>query len=129
MTTKAGFEFHEIADLFPLMEGKGYEELKADIAEHGVREPITLWEDKILDGRGAKQDLNDLERLGKTIKTMSRCGLGQTATNPVMTTMKNFPQLYEDRIQPEEFIPRFDLAKAAAVGCDAAGRTDKPEEE
>ena len=32
---------------------------------------------------------------------MSRCGLGQTAPNPILSTMRNFPEAYEARLNPE----------------------------
>jgi N6-adenosine-specific RNA methylase IME4 len=43
--------FHEIANIFPLIHGKEFVELKADIKSNGVHEPITLYEGQILDGR------------------------------------------------------------------------------
>ena len=47
----AEYEFHELADIFPLMEGKPFDELVADIKENGLREPIVVLNEKILDGR------------------------------------------------------------------------------
>jgi N6-adenosine-specific RNA methylase IME4 len=45
------FEFHPLANIFPLVEGQEFAELTADIAEHGLHEPIVLHEEKVLDGR------------------------------------------------------------------------------
>jgi len=44
-------EFHPLANLFPLMEGQEFAEFAADIRAKGLREPVVLFEDKILDGR------------------------------------------------------------------------------
>ncbi len=45
------YEFHQIANIFPLIEGQAFEDLKADVFKHGVREPVWLYEGQILDGR------------------------------------------------------------------------------
>lgn len=44
-------ESHKFADIFPMIEGNELEVLKNDIKEHGLIEPIVLFEGKILDGR------------------------------------------------------------------------------
>ena len=45
-------EFHPVAEIFPLLEGAAFDELVADVREHGLREPIVLHPDgRILDGR------------------------------------------------------------------------------
>ncbi|HWJ71914.1 MAG TPA: MT-A70 family methyltransferase [Kaistia sp.] len=43
--------FHPLADLFPLIEGAAFDELVADVAANGLREPIVLHQGMILDGR------------------------------------------------------------------------------
>jgi len=50
MTTPPVLPF-PLADLFPLIDGAEFDELVADLPAHGVREPIWLYQDKILDGR------------------------------------------------------------------------------
>jgi hypothetical protein len=49
------YEFHEIANIFPLLEGKEYIDLIADIKRQGLLEVITLFDGKILDGRNRYQ--------------------------------------------------------------------------
>ena len=45
------YDFHPLANAFPLLEGNEFEDLKRDILNHGVIEPLVLHEGKILDGR------------------------------------------------------------------------------
>ena len=79
--------------------------------------------EKVARGKGTEGDLRDLEAWGKLVKATSRCGLGQTSPNPILTTMQNFPELYEARIQKgRDFVPEFDLAAAIQDGCAAANR-------
>ena len=78
---------------------------------------------KIIGGKASRRDLEEIESWGKMIKASSRCGLGQTSPNPLLTTLKNFPELYEARVRNDtDFVPEFDLAASMAAGCEAAGR-------
>lgn len=54
---------------------------------------------KITDGNGTMEDLDNLERLAEAIKAGSLCGLGQTAPNPVLSTLKYFRHEYEAHIK------------------------------
>jgi NADH:ubiquinone oxidoreductase subunit F (NADH-binding)/(2Fe-2S) ferredoxin/Pyruvate/2-oxoacid:ferredoxin oxidoreductase delta subunit len=49
---------------------------------------------RITDGKGTLKDLDDLEILGATIRDASLCQLGQTAPNPVLSTLKHFRDEY-----------------------------------
>jgi bidirectional [NiFe] hydrogenase diaphorase subunit len=51
--------------------------------------------DKIINGQGTSDDLEKLERLCQTVKTASLCGLGQSAPNPVLSTLNYFRHEYE----------------------------------
>lgn len=51
--------------------------------------------DKLLAGDGEAQDLDTLERLCHMVKESSLCGLGQSAPNPVLSTLQYFRQEYE----------------------------------
>ena len=87
--------------------------------------------EKVMDGKGTAQDLADLEAWGKIIKSMSRCGLGQTSPNPILTTLQNFREMYQSRISAENaFVPEFDLEKAAGEAAAVTGQTfAEPHEE
>ncbi len=54
---------------------------------------------RITQGRGSMNDLELLERLGHTIGRASLCGLGQTAPNPVLSTMRHFHEEYRQHIE------------------------------
>jgi [NiFe] hydrogenase diaphorase moiety large subunit len=79
--------------------------------------------EKVLSGNATHADIAKLKELGTTVKTMSRCGLGQTAANPILTTMQNLWGLYEARVKPGEFSPMFNIDEAIRAGAEAAGRS------
>ncbi len=54
--------------------------------------------ERITEGRGEPEDLDRLEELGQKIKATALCGLGRTAPNPVLTTLRYFRDEYEAHI-------------------------------
>lgn len=67
---------------------------------------------KICDGNGEEEDLDKLEKLALNIKKASLCGLGQTAPNPVLSTLKYFR---------EEYLAHIRDKKCPAGECKALG--------
>lgn len=63
----------------------------------GGKQMLLLLE-KINKGKGTKQDLADLKRVATAMQKASLCGLGQTAPNPVLSTLKFFEQEYLDKL-------------------------------
>ena len=55
--------------------------------------------DRIVEGQGTMEDLDELERLAAGIKATSLCGLGQTAPNPVLSTLHYFREEYEAHVR------------------------------
>jgi [NiFe] hydrogenase diaphorase moiety large subunit len=77
---------------------------------------------KILNARGVKQDIDDMIDWGRILKA-SRCGLGQTAANPILSSIKNFRHLYEEKIQKNKIFDNgFDLSAAVKESCRVTGR-------
>ena len=83
----------------------------------------------ILAKRGTLADVASLETLANTVMRMSRCGLGQTAVNPILSTMRNFPELYEAKLQPESFVARVTLSDALAEATSIRGSKTTVERE
>ncbi|HNR89514.1 MAG TPA: NAD(P)H-dependent oxidoreductase subunit E [Spirochaetota bacterium] len=79
--------------------------------------------EKIMHGKGSATDLTELESWCAIVKSMSRCGLGQTSPNPILTTIQNFRELYEAKIQKDkDYVSEFDFAAAVKDSCAAANR-------
>jgi len=58
--------------------------------------------DKINAGEGKPEDLEKLDKLCQLVKKTSLCGLGQSAPNPVLSTMKYFQNEYDSLMQPSQ---------------------------
>ncbi|QIB27873.1 NADH-quinone oxidoreductase subunit NuoF [Caloranaerobacter azorensis] len=63
----------------------------------GTKRMLEILE-KITSGKGEPGDIEKLEKLANTIKSASLCGLGQTAPNPVLSTLKYFRHEYEAHV-------------------------------
>lgn len=64
----------------------------------GTKRMLEILE-RITRGEGREGDIELLEELGETIKETAICGLGQTAPNPVLSTIRNFREEYEEHIK------------------------------
>ena len=70
---------------------------KCTPCREGTKRMLEMLE-KITEGKGEPGDIEKLEELGEFISAASLCGLGQTAANPVLTTIKYFRDEYEAHI-------------------------------
>ncbi len=80
--------------------------------------------DKIVDGHGSAGDIVALEELCQLVKNYSHCGLGQTAANPILTTLERYLGLYESQLKEISFEPGFDLDGALETARRMANRYD-----
>jgi NADH-quinone oxidoreductase subunit F len=81
---------------------------------------------RITDGEGREGDIEELENLASQIKGASLCGLGQTAPNPVLTTLRYFRDEYEAHIKDKTCpagvckpLITFHITAADCTGCTA----------
>ncbi|MEA4872831.1 MAG: NADH-quinone oxidoreductase subunit NuoF [Synergistaceae bacterium] len=79
---------------------------------------------RITEGKGREEDIDNLIYLGTQIKTASLCGLGQTAPNPVLTTLRYFRHEYEAHIREKrcpagacKALITITIDPAKCVGC------------
>ena len=80
--------------------------------------------DKITKGQGTMEDLDKLEKLCNDIKSSSLCGLGQTAPNPVLSTLRYFRDEYEahvrDKVCPAgvcKDLLKYTIIEDKCIGC------------
>lgn len=85
--------------------------------------------DKITEGKGTLEDLDKLEELSYYIKANSLCGLGQTAPNPVLSTLQYFRDEYEAHVTEKrcpagqcKALTSFYILEDKCIGCTACAR-------
>ena len=81
--------------------------------------------DKLHHGRGSPYDFGEIQKLNELLRSMSHCGLGHSACNPVLDTIERFRPAYDRRLVHGHFVPSFDLDAALAPARAVTGRQDE----
>ena len=84
--------------------------------------------EKIVEGKGISKDLDDMLAWSEILRKTTRCGLGQTSSNPITSTLKNFKSLYDVRVKNTDYQSDFDMQKAVLESCEVVGRSAKVHE-
>ncbi len=94
----------------------------------GTKRMLSILE-KITSGKGTMEDLEELESLAKSVKDSSLCGLGQTAPNPVLSTLKYFKDEYIAHVVDKKCPAKhckalltFEINKDKCTGCTLCSR-------
>jgi len=89
----------------------------------GTRQMVVLLE-KITSGEAELEDIRKLEEIAETVQKGSLCGLGQTAPNPVLTTLKYFRDEYEEHVEKDRCraavcreLVEYSVIKVKCTGC------------
>jgi NADH-quinone oxidoreductase subunit F len=96
---------------------------KCTFCRVGTKRMLEILE-RITDGKGREEDIVTLEDLANKIRSNSLCGLGQTAPNPVLTTLKYFREEYDAHIRDRKCpahvctaLVTFTIDPATCDGC------------
>lgn len=94
----------------------------------GTKRMLEILE-RIVAGRGEEGDIEKLEHLGENIKNGALCGLGKTAPNPVLSTIKYFRDEYEAHIRDKKCpaghckaLLNYIIDKSKCIGCSACAK-------
>lgn len=94
----------------------------------GTKRMLEMLE-KITSGKGTVQDIENLKSLANSIKTSALCGLGQTAPNPVLSTLKYFEDEYLAHVNEKRCpagvckdLLRYTIDKEKCRGCDICAK-------
>ena len=94
----------------------------------GTRTLLTLLE-KIADGKGELDDIKKIEHVGRAMQKAALCGLGQTAPNPVLSTLRYFKDEYLEHINEKKCragtcknLVAYAIDPANCKGCTACAR-------
>lgn len=85
--------------------------------------------DKISKGRGTRRDLDNLKSIGAAMQKAALCGLGQTAPNPILSTLKYFENEYLEHVDDKQCragkckdLVRFEIDAEKCIGCTLCAR-------
>ena len=85
---------------------------------------------RIVDGKGTPEDIEKLEQLARHVGDSSLCGLGQTAPNPVLTTLRYYRDEYEAHVNEHrcpahvcQALVQFSILPDRCVGCDLCAKS------
>jgi len=85
--------------------------------------------DKITKGKGTQQDLDNIESIALAMKKGSLCALGQTAPNPILSSLKYFPDEYKAHIEEKRCpagkcknLITYSIDADKCIGCTACAR-------
>ncbi|MGB4607295.1 MAG: NADH-quinone oxidoreductase subunit NuoF [Tissierellia bacterium] len=94
----------------------------------GTKRMLTILE-RITQGKGTLEDLDELESLANSIKNSSLCGLGQTAPNPVLATLRYFKDEYVAHVVDKKCPAKnckalitYEIDKDKCTGCTLCAR-------
>lgn len=94
----------------------------------GLEHMLHILED-ITEGRGTMEQLAELEEIALVVKAASLCGLGQTAPNPVLSTLRYFRNEYEAHIKDRKCpagvckpLIRYEIDPETCTGCRVCAR-------
>ena len=80
--------------------------------------------ERITEGRAVMEDLDKLERLARLVRKTSLCGLGQSAPNPVLSTLENFREEFIAHVKDKrcpacrcQNLIRYEIEPRKCTGC------------
>ena len=85
--------------------------------------------EKITNGNGTEEDIETINQVALAMRKGSLCALGQTAPNPVLSSLRYFPEEYEAHIKDKKCpagkckkLIRYEIDSAKCIGCTACSR-------
>lgn len=85
--------------------------------------------DKITKGLGSREDLDSMKVIGEAMRKASLCGLGQTASNPVLSSMRYFGEEYLAHVEGKSCtagkctdLVRYEILEQMCIGCTLCAR-------